>query len=530
MDEILSLKQLSISFESEQHVSHVVSNVSFSIAKGQCVGLVGESGSGKSLTALAIMQLLPQAAKINSASQILFHNRNLLELSSKQMRPIRGRKIGMIFQEALTALNPVFTIGQQIDEVLHAHFKLNKRERIEKIYTLLEEVGINETKRIAKSYPHQLSGGQRQRAMIAIALAGEPELLIADEPTTSLDVTMQATILNLVKEIQQKRNMSALFITHDLNAISKMADKVVVMQQGKVVEKADIKQFFESPQHPYSKKLFSATLKEEKQITTGQTEKSLSVKELKIHFPIRKGIFKRKVGVIKAVDGISFDLCAGRTLALVGESGSGKTTTGLGILKLEKTTSGKVDFENNNLIKLRDKKLRSLRRHMQVIFQDPYASLDPRMRVLDIISEGLVAQHILKNKTERKEKAKALLQQVGLSPEHLYRYPHEFSGGQRQRICVARALALEPKLLILDEPTSALDASVQMQVLELLKELQQRLGLTYLFITHNFAVVRYMADDVAVMYQGKIVEHGPTHQILTNPQHAYTKLLTEQGA
>src|SRR3990167_3923375 len=394
MENLLTIQNLSITFADKDKKNIILDRVNLALLKGKCLGLVGESGSGKSLTALSIMRLLPYAARMDNQTNILFRGQNLLDLNPKQMRKIRGRHIAMIFQEALTALNPILTVGHQIDEVLCAHFKLSKHERVKRIYQLLTEVGIDDLKRIAQSYPHQLSGGQRQRAMIAIALAGEPELLIADEPTTSLDVTLQASILELLKKIQGERQMSLLFITHDLAVMAQIADDIAVMKQGKIVETAEVKQFFSNPKHPYSQQLFTV-LPEEKRLSQIELEpikQRLIVNDLKIYFPLLKGLFKRTVGYIKAVDGVSFNLMAGRTLALVGESGSGKTTIGLGVLQLEKINSGKVQFENNDLLRMKSRKLRKLRRYMQIIFQDPYSSLDPRMRIIDIISEGLKAQ------------------------------------------------------------------------------------------------------------------------------------------
>lgn len=444
------------------------------------------------------------------------------------MREIRGAKIGMIFQEALVALNPVLTIAQQIKETLQQHTQLTKKQIYARTLELLQAVGIADVNHCAHAYPHQLSGGMRQRAMIAIALAANPILLIADEPTTALDVTLQAQVLKLLKDIQAKTGMSLLFISHDLAVVAQMADRVVVLQNGRAVEQATAVDFFTHPQHPYSKKLFAASPSLHVQAQhhlTNQTNTLLKVENLKVYFPIRSGIFRRTVGYIKAVDDISLTLAAGETLALIGESGSGKTTTGRAILQLIKPTAGQVAFENFQLTQISSKQLRHLRSEMQIIFQDPYASLDPRMLISDIIEEGMRIQKIGKTSKQRQARIDELLTLVGLDPNAKSRYPHEFSGGQRQRICIARALAVEPKLLICDEPTSALDVSIQMQILKLLRHLQQELGLSYLLITHNFGVVNYLAQRVAVMYQGKIIEHGPTNEILLNPQQNYTKQL-----
>lgn len=505
---LLSVKNLSVKFGD----TTVVNNIHFEIFPGQTLALVGESGSGKSLTALAIMQLLPLTAKLDQQSCIYMQGQDLLLKSELMMQKVRGSEISMVFQEAITALNPVLTIGHQIDEVLKAH----KRERSHKrILECLDEVGITDPKHCAASYPHQLSGGMKQRAMIAIALAAEPKLLIADEPTTALDVTIQAQVLELMQAIQQKRQMSVLFITHDIGIVKKIADHVVVMKQGEVVEQKPVEAFFQHPEHEYSKHLFDSipsAANREREVIAENRDVVLKAQDLKIHYPIKKGVFKRVVGHVKAVDGVSFELQAGKTLALVGESGSGKTTAGLGILDLLKVTSGNIEYQHGSELD---------RKNYQIIFQDPYSSMNPRMMIADIISEGMRAQKLKVSP----QKIDELLTMVGLEPQYKYRYPHEFSGGQRQRICIARALALEPKVLICDEPTSALDVSVQMHVLKLMVKLQQKLDLSYLLITHDFSVVSYLADEVAVMYQGKIVEQGQVNTILESPQHEYTKKL-----
>jgi len=523
-DPILEIKQLTIRFGVSEAIAPVISQLDLSIHAGQCLGLVGESGSGKSMTALAMMQLLPGTAYVDGRSQILLEGRNILDYSEQQMRRIRGPRIGMIFQDAMSAFNPVFTIGQQLLEI--GHQRLSKTTATQNAYALLEEVGIADPERTFRSYPHQLSGGMRQRAMIAMALSGKPDLLIADEPTTALDVTIQAQVLNLLKSLQETRKTSLLFIGHDLAVVSQLADNIIVMKKGKKIEEADAASFFQNPQEEYSKQLLAAippdTIRQDK----AQPEKPLlNVAHLKVHFPIRKGILKRTVGYIKAVDDISFDLASGQTLALVGESGSGKTTTGKAIIQLLRESQGSIHFEGVDLSKINRKKLRRLRHDMQIIFQDPYASLNPRMMIFNCIAEGLIAQKKVRSKKEALDKVNAVLQTVELDPNIKWRYPHEFSGGQRQRICIARALVLNPTLLILDEPTSALDVSIQMQVLKLLEKLQKELRLSYLLITHNLSIVAYLAHSTAVMQAGKIVEQGPTRDILKSPTHHYTQQL-----
>ncbi len=526
---ILTISNLEISFSSKAEAAKAVDNISFSLQRGQTLALVGESGSGKSMTALAVMQLLPLGALLGQQSVIDLEGTDLLLQPETVLRKIRGRRVGMIFQEALTALNSVLTIGQQINEVLRCHFTYSKKQCRQRMLQYLEKVGINDPEHCAASYPHQLSGGMRQRAMIAMALSGEPDLLIADEPTTALDVTIQAQVLELLKTIQQETGMSLLFITHDLAIVRKMADYVVVMKKGKVVEEGEVNEFFANAQHAYTQQLFDAIptweMRGDRKLINGNEKMLINVDGLKIHFPIKKGVFKRTVGHIKAVDGVSFTLKHGRTLALVGESGSGKTTTGRGILQLLKITAGHVHYEQQELNKLSSMKLRPLRQELQIIFQDPYSSMNPRMLVRDIIAEGMLAQRIKKNAAERQARIDELLHLVDLDIDCQWRYPHEFSGGQRQRICIARTLAMDPKFIICDEPTSALDVSVQMQILKLLMKLQDELGLSYLLITHNLGVVAYMADEVAVMYQGKIVEQGSAEQILHAPQHEYTQRL-----
>jgi peptide/nickel transport system ATP-binding protein len=527
---VLEVKHLGIGFQTEDHIEPVIHDIHFRIQRGETFALVGESGSGKSVTALSIMQLLPAAARVKNHSQIILEQDDLLKLSEIQMRHIRGRRIGMIFQEAMAALNPVLTIGEQINEVLKCHFSLANSQRRDKILSLLEDVGIKDPPMCSQSYPHQLSGGMKQRAMIAMALAAEPGLLIADEPTTALDVTIQAQILELLRNIQKNTAMSLLFITHDLGVVAKIADRIAVMQKGKIVEQAKTDDFFAQPQHLYSRQLLNAIpswRNREREIrhVAVHEQPELKVESLKVYFPIRKGVLKRTVGYIKAVDDVTFSLYEGQTLALVGESGSGKTTTGKGILRLTPPTSGKIQYEEQLLADLNAKVMHQMRGKLQIIFQDPYASMNPRMTVAEIIEEGMAAQNIGRSALERRARIDELLELVGLKADHKFRYPHEFSGGQRQRICIARALAVQPKIIICDEPTSSLDVTVQMQILKLLLQLQKKSGLAYLLITHDFSVVAYLADEVAVMYQGKIVEHGPVEHILHTPQHSYTQKL-----
>ena len=531
-ENILQVKNLTVSTGTGTKKTDIVNNISFTIERGETFVLLGESGSGKSITALSIMRLLPAAIKISDGSVIL-HTTNLFQLPENKMRKIRGAKIGMIFQEPQTSLNPVLTAGQQISETLRQHDNLSKKQCIKRSIELLDAVGIPDAERRINEYPHQFSGGMKQRIMIAIALAGKPDLLIADEPTTALDVTIQAQVLNLLRKLQSETGMSILFITHDIGVAAQMADHIAVMQNGSIVELKTKKELFSNPENAYTQKLFDAIPSWEKRTEENEIEEIertertslLKVKDLKVYYPIRKGIFKRTIGHVRAVDSVTIDLHAGETVAIVGESGSGKTTMGKGILQLLEVTSGDITYQKTDLNKLDAPSLRKLRSDIQIVFQDPYSSMNPRMMVNDIIQEGMLAQGVGESKKERDEHTVKLLEQVGLLPEHRYRYPHEFSGGQRQRICIARALAVKPKLIICDEPTSALDVSVQAQILSLLKDLQKEYQLGYLFITHNISVVEYIAHYVAVMYEGKIVEQGAVEKILKNPKNPYTKNL-----
>jgi peptide/nickel transport system ATP-binding protein len=599
---LLEVKHLCTWLESGDVEIRAVDGLSFGIRSGETFALLGESGSGKSMTALSIMRLLPDAGRI-VGGEVRLDGTNLVELPETAMRNVRGRRIAMIFQEPGTSLNPVMTVGAQIREVLERHTDLRADAARARARQLLEAVGIPDCTRRIDEYPFQMSGGMKQRVMIAIALACNPGLLIADEPTTALDVTIQAQVLDLLRDLQGRTGMAVLLITHDLGVVAEMAHRVAVMYAGEIVETAPREAFFARPAHPYSRKLFEAVpeaagrhrrlavipgtvpplsrafvgcrfadrcefvfarcreeapppieiggghsvrchlfaadaaagvrsqesgLREsDAQAEPGETKTStlLAVRDLKVHFPIRKGILQRVVAHVKAVDGVSLDIHSHRTLALVGESGCGKTTVGKGILQLVPATGGSVSFENVDLGTLSAAALRSRRKDFQIVFQDPYSSLNPRMRVQEIVEEGMAALCVGRSADERQRRVDELLGQVGLSPDMKYRYPHEFSGGQRQRIAIARALAVEPKLLICDEPTSALDVSVQAQILNLLKDLQQRLGLAYLFITHNISVVEFLAHEVAVMYLGRIVETGSVDEVLRSPRHPYTRAL-----
>ena len=529
MTALLDVKDLKVRFATENHSVQAVDGVDLRIQQGETFALLGESGSGKSVTALSITRLLPKTAK--SAGAILFNGTDLLTLSNKKMRGFRGRRIAMIFQEPQTSLNPALTVGKQVGETLAQHRNLSGRAQRKRVIELLEAVEIPDPAQRMDEYPHQFSGGMKQRVMLAMALAGEPDLLIADEPTTALDVTTQARILALLKKIQRDTGMAMLFITHDLAVASQVADRVAVMNKGKLVETASTRRFFSQPQHPYSKILFDSLPDASKNRVRDagemplQAEPMLRVSELKVHFPMQTGFFGRPAGYLRAVDGVSLELAQGRTLAVVGESGSGKTTLGKGILQLLKPAGGAVFLTGDNLSDLSASQLRQRRTDMQVVFQDPFSSMNPQMMVKDIIEEGMLSLGAEKNSRVRQALVDELLDQVGLEPDFKYRYPHEFSGGQRQRICIARALAVRPKLLICDEPTSALDVTVQARILELLASLQEELGLAYLFITHNISVVASFAHYVAVMYQGRIVEQGATGSVLSAPRHEYTKTL-----
>jgi ABC-type microcin C transport system duplicated ATPase subunit YejF len=527
---LLQVAKLRTGFRQNGATVAVVDGIDFQIAAGETFALVGESGSGKSVTALSVLRLLPPNGRVLSGS-VRLAGEDLLPLPEWAMGRVRGRRIGVIFQDPQTSLNPVMTVGAQIGEVLAWHGLRRGRATTARVLELLEQVGLPEPRKQASAYPHQLSGGMRQRVMIAIALAGEPELLIADEPTTALDVTLQAQILTLLTALQRDLGMALWLITHDLGIVAEMADRVAVMQSGRIVETADCERFFAQPQHPYSRQLLErlprlSACRAPREAPEGVPPKLLEVCDLKVYYPVRKGVFQRVVDQVRAVDGVSLDLPRGRTLALVGESGCGKTTLGKALLRLIDHNGGVLRFDGLNLSRPdSDEAQRRLRAQLQIVFQDPFSAMNPRMLVGDIVAEGLRALCPDLGHDVRRERVKTLLAAVGLPPDARSRYPHEFSGGQRQRICIARALAVEPKLLVCDEPTSALDVSVQAQILALLVDLQQRLGLSYLFITHDLGVVAEIAHDVAVMYQGRIVEQGPAAQVLLAPAHPYTRRL-----
>lgn len=529
------LNQLVLSVENlclKVGTTKLLKDISFSIKQGEIFALVGESGSGKSLTSLAIMRLLPEALQITKG-RVILNQQELFSLPEYKMQKIRGKQVAMIFQEPMTSLNPVMKVGEQVAEVLRAHLNLSSKKAKERVVSLFKEVGIPSSEERYDWYPHQLSGGQKQRVMIAMALACEPDLLIADEPTTALDVTIQAQVLQLLKSLRDSRGLSILFITHDMGIVNEMADKVAVMCQGEIVEQAEKNVFFSHPTHLYTQKLLADAVPKKSFKPQINNETLLDIKQLKVHFPIKKGIFQRTVGQVKAVDGVDLKIFKGQTLALVGESGSGKSTIGMAILKLVNATGGEVYFADKNdnkkpvdLISLSQREMNPLRKKVQIIFQDPFSALNPRMTVLEIIREGMTSLKVgPKTKEGQELKIDSLLDQVGLLAEHKNRYPHEFSGGQRQRIGIARALAVEPELIICDEPTSALDVSVRAQVLNLLENLQQEYQMSYLFITHDLSIIPTIAHQVAVMKQGIIVEQGFVKNVMLNPQHEYTKNL-----
>jgi peptide/nickel transport system ATP-binding protein len=526
---VLTVSHLSLQTAGEQAIP-LLKDLSFEVKRGEVFALVGESGSGKSLTSLAIMRLLPESLRVTDG-QIHFQKQELLSLPERKMQSIRGRHIAMIFQEPMTALNPVMTVGEQVAEVIRIHLGLGRKATQQRVIELFKEVGIPNAENRIHWYPHQLSGGQKQRVMIAMALACEPALLIADEPTTALDVTIQAQVLRLLKKIQKKRDLSILFITHDMGVVAEIADRVAVMRQGEIVEMAETAHFFSHPEHPYTKTLLQNALpKLEAKLQPVSDQPLLEVKDLKVYFPIKKGLLQRTVDYVRAVDDVSLDLRKGETLALVGESGSGKSTLGQAILRLIPITEGQIAFENQEITHLNARQMRPFRRKIQVIFQDPFSALNPRMTIGEIIREGMVSLKVGPQDRAWQEKRIAeLLEQVGLEAEHRHRYPHEFSGGQRQRIGIARALAVEPELIICDEPTSALDVSVRAQVLEILKDLQKRYEVSYLFITHDLSIVPSLAHRVAVMQKGKVVEQGDVDQVLYQPQHTYTQSLLKSA-
>ncbi|RAP38633.1 ABC transporter ATP-binding protein [Legionella quinlivanii] len=594
LNDAAEVKKLSIYFETRAKTTRAVEELDFSLLPGKTLALLGESGCGKSITALGLMRLLPATALYDMQSQILIDNRDILDLPEKIIRALRGKRLAMIFQEPMTALNPVLRIDAQLAEAVCRYQKLSGSALKQRLIDLLTEVEIAEPELRLQQYPHQLSGGQKQRVVIAMALANQPDILIADEPTTALDVTIQAQILKLLKKLQQQRQMSMLLITHDLGVVKAVADRVCVMYAGQLVEAAEVEEYFSHLKHPYSQQLMASLPRFEKRFGRLQTisgavpsldnlpegclfhprcayaferchketpliQKSgehlirchlypelkqlpplnasqtlwnieeketpvcLSVRDLKVHFKVGGGLFKRNQTLIKAVDGLSLDLHKGKTLALVGESGCGKTTVCRSILKLQPVTSGEIRFKEQDIQAIKGRELRAYRKKVQIVFQDPFSSLNPRLTIGEIIAEGMIAQRISKALIHRRQQQ--LLEQVNLPRNCLSRYPHQFSGGQRQRICIARALATEPEILICDEPTSALDVSVQAQILNLLKELQYELGVSYLFVTHNMSVVSYIAHDVLVMRNGNAVEKDSVEQIMKSPQKDYTKKL-----
>ena len=521
---LISVEDLSVDFGAGDNVTHAVKNVSFDIGDAETVALVGESGSGKTVTALSILKLLPYPSASHPSGAIRFKGENLLALPLDGLRHVRGNKISMIFQEPMTSLNPLHTIEQQVGEVLKIHRGMSGNALRARVLDLLKKVGIDDPEGRLQSYPHQLSGGQRQRVMIAMALANEPDLLIADEPTTALDVTIQAQILDLLLKLKAEFNMAMLLITHDLGIVRKMADRVCVMNNGEIVERGPTHDIFANPQHPYTKHLIASEPKGSPPAADPKAKTILEAKDLRVWFPIRRGFLRRIVGHIKAVDGINLAVKEGQTLGVVGESGSGKTTLGLALLRLV-SSDGPIVYLGDRIDGYDSKQMRPLRRDMQIVFQDPYGSLSPRLSIGQIIEEGLVIQNPGLSRDERDERVARALEEVGLDPKLRDRYPHEFSGGQRQRIAIARALVLEPKFLILDEPTSALDVSVQAQIVDLLRDLQKRHKLAYLFISHDLKVVRALANSIIVLRNGKVVEQGPARTVFSDPKTDYTKAL-----
>ena len=572
---LLEFKNLCTDFHTEGTIVKAVNDVSFVLNKGETIGIVGESGSGKSVTSLSAMRLIPSPPGIISGGEIIFHKDgssvDLLKLSEDEMRTHRGNDIAMIFQEPMTSLNPVFTCGDQVMEAITLHQNLSTDEAKKLTIKLFEKVQLPEPERIFSTYPHQISGGQKQRVMIAMAMSCEPSILIADEPTTALDVTVQKTILKLMQKLQKEQNMGIMFITHDLGVIAELADKVVVMYKGKIVEQGNVWDIFTNPKHPYTKGLlacrppldkrykFLPTVSDFMQtdsegkiidnnvsvydftkdlvVSTKQRKQKhdeiysqdpiLKINNLKTYFPVRNGFFGGITSYVKAVDNISFDVYKGETLGLVGESGCGKTTCGRTILRLEEPTSGKIAYKGKDVSTMSSEELRLFRKEVQIIFQDPYSSLNPRMTIGNAIMEPMQVHNILKDDNERKKRVEELLSKVSLDPTHFYRYPHEFSGGQRQRIGIARALAVNPKFIICDESVSALDVSVQAQVLNLLNDLKDEFGLTYIFISHDLSVVKYMSDRMVVMQSGKIEEMGDSDKIYNSPETSYTKKLID---
>jgi microcin C transport system ATP-binding protein len=521
---LLSVRDLSVAFRSGGTTTVAVDRISFEVDKGETLAIVGESGSGKSVSALSIPRLLPYPAASHPSGEIWFQGRDLLKLAEAEMRKVRGNDITMVFQEPMTSLNPLHSVERQVAEVLKVHRGMSDKAARARVIELLTQVGIRDPESRLGAYPHQLSGGQRQRVMIAVALANEPDLLIADEPTTALDVTVQAQILKLMKELQARMGMAILFITHDLGIVRRFADRVAVMSQGKIVETNETAALFEAPQHPYTQRLLAAEPKGDPPVSDLSKPVVIEAENLKVWFPIKRGFFRRTVGHIKAVDGVDVRVRGGQTLGVVGESGSGKTTLGLALLRLIQS-EGPIVFLGRKIDTLGFREMRSARADLQVVFQDPYGSLSPRLAVVDIVAEGLEVHERKLTYEEKRERVARALADVGLDPAMMDRYPHEFSGGQRQRIAIARAMVLEPRFVVLDEPTSALDMSVQAQIVDLLRDLQARRNLAYLFISHDLKVVRALANDIIVMRNGKVVESGPAADVFASPKTDYTREL-----
>ncbi len=520
---LLKVEDLSVGFRQGERFEEVVRDVSFDISKGETFSLVGESGSGKTVTALSLLRLLPSPPTVYAKGRVLLGQNDLHDISANELRRVRGNDVSVVFQEPMMSLNPLHTIKRQLNESLFLHRGLSGSKSTGLSLQWLKRVGLRNAEKRIDSFPHQLSGGEQQRVMIAMALINRPDLLIADEPTTALDVTVQAQILSLLKDLQEEIGMAILFITHDLGVVRKISDRVAVMRYGRIVEIEKTERLFRRPQHEYSRELIDAEPKGELREAPPQTERLLQVDSLKVWFPIQRGILKRTVGYVKAVDGISFEIRCGHTLGIVGESGSGKSTTGLALLKLT-DSEGPIRFDGLSLDSLSRKEMRPVRRRMQIIFQDPYGSLSPRMSVEQIIGEGL-GVHCDMSEERREESIVRVMREVGLDPEARHRYPNEFSGGQRQRVAIARALVLKPELMVLDEPTSSLDRSVQFRIVEMLLSLQQKYGLTYVFISHDLKLIKSLCHEILVMKEGRLMERGPAERIFSQPRHEYTRKL-----